>query len=288
MTKLQVEWYKVNETERANRANEEILRQRLAQEKKIAADQLAETSRHNYAAEQVSFFTAREGARHNQAVEGLQSQQLSEAQRHNLANEGIAQHEADTKRAQYFETTRHNAEVEQQGRTDVATRQAAQKAQQLYWERMAHNAAQEISLGFSQLQEAQRHNRETELLQSRQAATQAASVNETGRHNREQEQIAREQTQQRDTASKRQSQVGMYQAIESKRHNQATEGISQQGVQQRQQEIDLTAQRVPYQNFRDATAGAKSISDVVAQTLESTMKAFKVVSFFGGGINGQE
>lgn len=125
MTSNQIKYWSLEETKRSNRANErETNRSNVARE--------VETNRHNVITEQ-------ETERHNRATELLSASQVQEAQRHNMAVE------LQTDRAQ-AETERANLERENNARNQVALGYA------------------NVGLGYSQLAEAARHNRESENL----------------------------------------------------------------------------------------------------------------------------
>lgn len=105
MTKNQIEYQKLLETRRANRAGEIITQARdmAARDAKIV--ELSEASRHNKALEGLQGRSLDETARHNLAGERVQQGQLSESIRHNKAGEQLG---SDT----LSETTRHNLGVE--------------------------------------------------------------------------------------------------------------------------------------------------------------------------------
>lgn len=71
MTSLQVDYWKLEETARTNRANEGL-----------RADELAETIRHNQATESIGWAQINEAARHNQATEAVQRFQAVTDRRH--------------------------------------------------------------------------------------------------------------------------------------------------------------------------------------------------------------
>lgn len=102
MTKNQIEYGKLRETQRANLSQEDLTRKRDTAAKELGINTLAETSRHNKAveildssklAETVRSNVAKEQEtrRHNEAGELLGSKQLDETIRHQTATEGETQ-----------------------------------------------------------------------------------------------------------------------------------------------------------------------------------------------------
>lgn len=120
MTKNQIEYMKVLESQRANRATEALTASRDKTNRELGLGTLAETSRHNKATEQQQYAVLGESKRHNVATEALGQATLSEQQRHAIATE----------------TEQHRANVAKEGLT-----------------------AQQINLGQSQLAETKRHNK---------------------------------------------------------------------------------------------------------------------------------
>lgn len=128
MTRNQIEYLKLRETQRSNQTQEELTRQRdqttrelgfanlaEAQRHNLAGEQhninvLGETKRHNVATEQqqvaqlqYNYAVLGETQRHNQATESAQERQLIELNRHNLATENTQQYQAETGRLSFQE-----------------------------------------------------------------------------------------------------------------------------------------------------------------------------------------
>lgn len=172
MTKNQIEYLKLRETQRANLAQEELTRTRDSRSYEIGLGTLAESQRHNRATEEQARVSLDETARHNLAGEQLTRSSLDESIRHNQAVEQeAARHnkvgESYNERA-LKESSRHNLAQEQIGRSQVGASYA------------------NITLGYSQLDETNRANvaRETETNRSN-----VARETETERHNQKGESI---------------------------------------------------------------------------------------------------
>ena len=97
----------------------------------IQRDTLTETQRHNKEGENISWFANYETKRHNQETEGISWFNAYENQRHNQASESINWFNA-------HENQRHN--------------QASESIQQ-----------SQVSLGYAQLNETSRHNKQLEV-----------------------------------------------------------------------------------------------------------------------------
>lgn len=105
MTKNQIEYNKLLETQRANMASEELTRKRDQATRELGLDQLRETARHNQQVELQARDNLAEQYRNNLA-------QLQELQRSHLASEGIARQNADTNTQIAQESKRHNVASE--------------------------------------------------------------------------------------------------------------------------------------------------------------------------------
>lgn len=107
MTKNQIEYNKLRETQRANRATEELTTERDEAQRRLGLRTLQETARHNQQVELQARDNLAEQFRNNTA-------QLNELQRAHLASEGIAQQNADTERERSGEIIRHDATSEKE------------------------------------------------------------------------------------------------------------------------------------------------------------------------------
>lgn len=119
MTKNQIEYAKLLETNRANLAQEELTRKRdtgqlelghlnLGETRRSNMAREVETAQHNRATESLDSSKLGETSRHNAQQEALEAMKLSENSRHNRAQEVVALQEADTRRAGVDETRRSN------------------------------------------------------------------------------------------------------------------------------------------------------------------------------------
>lgn len=199
MTKNQIEYLKLRETQRSNRVSAELKQQELGNAFAINTLSLDETARHNRAVEANTANDVSERVRHNIVSELHSEMSVNEQRRANLAREA--------------ETKRSNIASERLGVDSLsATRQYH---------------SQQVGLGYSQLAESSRANqaREAETTRSNQAAesiklmsqqeitrSNLAKESETHRHNVVSEAISRfGNTLQSEGQS------------ETKRHNQASE-----------------------------------------------------------------
>lgn len=105
MTKNQIEFNKLRETQRNNRQLERLTAQRDLANRKLGLSQLQETARHNLQVELQARDNLAETYRNNQAY-------LDEQHRAHLAQEGIARLNADTQQAVAAEQARHNLAAE--------------------------------------------------------------------------------------------------------------------------------------------------------------------------------
>lgn len=163
MTRNQIEYNKLLETQRANKANETLtdLRDRAAREARVV--ELRELGRHNLATEQ-------ETVRHNVAGEEVASRQASELERHQRQTESL-QHAIN------LETNRANLAREQQARDTLAE----SRRHSLVTEQQGY---QTIDLRGQELAESIRHSKAQESISRTQAAAsqmQAAAVREQAR-----------------------------------------------------------------------------------------------------------
>lgn len=166
MTQNQVNYAKILEERRANRANEKLMELRDARSYEIAQIQAEET------------------ARANRARESLNLSQLEETKRANLASEAL-------KGVAAAETARHNQESEQQGRVSlgITASQAAEVARSnaaRERETERSNRAREIETNRSNVAretETSRSNRANESLKAQTTALGYAQLAEQRRLN---------------------------------------------------------------------------------------------------------
>lgn len=172
MTRNQIEFAKLRETQRANLANEELTRLRDSRAHSVSLGQLQETGRHNQAVEALDTKRVSEQYRHNLATEILEQDSQRERRRANLAQEqlkttelGLKAQEVDLRAESQEETHRHNVETEAAKSVDQA-------------------------LDAARIQETQRHNVQQEAIgradvgvRSQQVGVQSAQLTESQRHN---------------------------------------------------------------------------------------------------------
>lgn len=107
MTKNQIEYQKLLETMRANRATEDITKSRDEASRRLGLDTLQETARHNQQVELQARDNLAEQYRNNVA-------QLQELQRSHLASEGLTQQRIGVEKGQLAELGRHNTVTEEE------------------------------------------------------------------------------------------------------------------------------------------------------------------------------
>lgn len=177
MTQNQIEYWRLQESHRSNRANEvETNRHNIATESEtnrnnslvhaLGRAQLAETNRSNIAKETQNAINQMEVARHNRAMEQQQDRQLL-----------INQQDADTRRYSALASATNGAisnlndSVRNMQNYDLGIKNLAETIR-------SHK--QNETLGLAQLSESQLHNRVTESETSRH---NTATEQETHRHN---------------------------------------------------------------------------------------------------------
>lgn len=185
MTKNQIEYLKLRESQRANLAQEDLTRLRDQRSYVINLGTLAESQRHNIASEQQAKASLDETSRHNLVGEQISGKSLEETVRHNKAGESelkrhnIAGEQYNERALQ--EQSRHNVAQESIGRSQVGATYA------------------NIALGYQQLGETKRSNlaRENETYRSNVARetemnrSNVAREEETYRHNTQEEYLTR-------------------------------------------------------------------------------------------------
>lgn len=161
MTKNQIEFNKLLETQRANRRQEELTALRDSNTYAIGLGTLRETERANRAKEGYNLSYLDELSRANQAKELLSYGTLRETLRSNKAREAEL---SRSNLARETETIRANIAAEQLRLNELYERIRSNKASESI-------AGSNISLGYAQLAEAQRSNlaRETETQRSNMA-----------------------------------------------------------------------------------------------------------------------
>jgi hypothetical protein len=172
MTKNQIEYLKLRETQRANLVQEDLTRSRDSRSYEIGLGTLAESQRHNRATEEQARVSLDEVVRHNLAGEKLSRGSLDESIRHNMATES--------------EAARHNKVGESYNERSLRESQRHNIAQEGIGRSQVGASFANISLGYSQLGETSRANiaRETENTRSNVAREQ-----ENLRHNQSTEAI---------------------------------------------------------------------------------------------------
>lgn len=182
MTKNQIEYLKLRETQRANLKNESLTEMRDKTAKELGFGNLAETSRHNQATERHNTYvlgetqrhnlaqeslnakSLEESARHNLSMEGYYRDQLTETQRSNLAREGLERGKLSIQASQVHEQARHNQVVELETRRSNVARESEMYRSNVTKERENEraNRARETESNRSNLANEQQRARELE------------------------------------------------------------------------------------------------------------------------------
>lgn len=304
MTRNQIEYAKLNETVRANRAQEQLTADRDAAVRRLGLDTLAETSRHNQQVELQARDNLAEQYRNNVA-------QLAELQRSHMSNEGIAvsnyeranrelseairSHQASEQiaidrlaldRAGLAENQRHNLANED---ISLFGTQSSRYAAEL--SSSSHVSAASIAAAASQyasdntLIARQLQNDVQKYGIDVNAQAQRSSVAEQYRSN-----LAREAETRRANLARESLLRG--QQLETARHNVATEAFSERSrmsdVNLRQQQLSIQQQQAttqqrradvdislaPSQKFSNYVSGIRGLADT-ASTVWSTITGRK-------------
>lgn len=210
MTKNQIDYNKLVETRRSNLENEEIARTRAEREYELGILNLQELGRHNMATEAHAVNVLAESSRAAREQERLLADRNLETQRANLRAEEISlsnlAEQSRSNRAREAETYRSNLAKEVElHRSNLESESIRRRANVIN--------AQSVSLGYSQLAEAQRANvqREKENVRSAKASEQIRR-----------QQIAATKAVQQE-ANRETKRANKAREKESKRHNQAVE-----------------------------------------------------------------
>lgn len=167
MTRNQIEYLKLLESQRANREGERLTEARDQTTRELGFAQLGETTRHNMASEGLQLMSIQETTRANKAREEQQRNELAELHRHQVAVE------TETRRsnmAREAETHSYNQSV------------INLRSKELSEQQRLHD--QQYQLGMSQLAETRRSNAAREAEQVR---SNLAREFETYRSNTQQE-----------------------------------------------------------------------------------------------------
>lgn len=223
MTKNQIEFAKLQEQQRANRAQEALTGRRDTLTAQLGLNTLEETKRANRERERQNTVVLGETQRHNLRLESLQAIGLDETSRHNKAQEQVslqvANETARSNRARERETSRANKAQELEANRSNRVREAetarANRAREAEDVR-AHNlnydiGRQNVALGYGNLWESQRR---TDL----QIEQNYAELAERQRHQRAVEQETKRSNRQNEALNKRKQ-------IEAERHNKKSENI---------------------------------------------------------------
>lgn len=243
MTRNQIEFHKMMETRRANRATEEITRTRDERAHTVALGQLSELSRHNFESEKLTQRSLDETSRHNLETESHARSVLAEQQRHSMAVEAETYrsnvaHEIELNRSNLAkEAETHRSNVAREGETKRSNLAAeALRSQELAEQARYHTAS--INLGYANLAETSRSNKTKEAEIMRSNMTQEIERNRSN--------LAQEALEDARIA-------------ETVKHNRATERSKAVELSKRQQEIDLLKSRTGSENVRRGFQNARDV-----------------------------
>lgn len=199
MTKNQIEYNKLLETQRFNTAQAEMQREQIANDFVAKQLSLQESQRHNRASESISALMQQESQRHNLATEQVSLDSNAEQQRANKAREA----------------EQHRSNVAQEALSSRSLDQSKQ-----YQTASVGLGYSQVGLGYSQLAETQRTNIAHEGIQMysnlEQSRANQARENEAKRHNIVSEAISRygntltQQRQSEQTRHNKASEVSMF------------------------------------------------------------------------------
>lgn len=272
MTANQINYAKHREDVRHNRVSE------IHEHRKIGISERAqtETERHNREGETINWFQSREAARHNVVSESQFSDQLAETRRANQARE--------------YETHRSNVAQESEARRSHLANEALQGSSLA--ESIRHNRIGET--------ETARHNLASESYNLSQLTQRRRELEESARHNREQERISwydASAAQIRAQASMRSAEAAIQQAgtrhlevqntydmqsrqlVETSRHNREIE--QQQRAQTRARNREVYVSEMQQNDNREMLGYRK------AQAIASTARDASIaIAGFGKIIGG--
>lgn len=180
MTRNQIEYNKLLEQQRANRAQEEIRRSRDAADIQLGHAQLEEVGRHNVATEQLQLSSLDETSTHNRETERISLLGQQEQQRHNIATESLTGRSLS-------EQQRSNQAREQQARAELEFSQRRQSQEvALEQQRQQISLLQEVTrrrlatVREAELAEQRRHNIVTEAFGAPRAAETVVKITNSG------------------------------------------------------------------------------------------------------------
>lgn len=306
MTRNQIEYLKFKESQRSNMRQEELTAARDSVAKELGFGTLAETTRHNQASEAHNVRVLGETQRHNVVQEFHNSQILGEQIRSNVAREELQraanEETARSNLARERESSRHNKELENQGRIQLGlteqglnesrrsnlAREAETYRANLARESEAHranvaseaNRAQQIQLGYDQLDQTRKYQQSSIALGYSQLA-------ENSRANRANEQIRLGELNERQRSNvanealvkardrmnfEEQVRANLAREEETRRHNQAVELIdaSKQEIAQSRLDEDIRHNKVS-EGQSGVSAALKGIETTVRYVLPIIM-----------------
>lgn len=276
MTRNQIEYFKVLETQRANKAQEALTFTRDSNAYVLGAKQHTETQRHNQETEALGRAQLGETIRANQERERYNVLVLNEQQRHNVETE---QEAARANRAREDETRRYNTlYLNELNRSHLAQEQETERANRAREQLTARELTETeryhrdtVGLGYSQLAEQRRANvaRETENRRSNIAAEQ-----ERFRHNLVEERLTTERqaeiersnlvgesiSQQR--ADTEEGRLKLQQRQELRQLRQTSHDIAVE-----QERLELERARTKAQNFGNYAQGANNVTQAITRIL---------------------
>lgn len=290
MTRNQIEYLKFKESQRSNMRQEELTAARDSTARELGFGTLAETTRHNQASEAHNTRVLGETQRHNVAQEFHNAQVLGEQIRSNVAREALQraanEETARSNLARERESSRHNQELESQGRVQLRlteqnlnenrrsnlAREAETHRSNLARENETHranvtseaNRAQQIQLGYDQLNQTRKYQQASIALGYSQLAESARANRESERirlgelTERQRSNVANEAlVKARDKMNfEEQVRSNLAREEENRRHNQAVELIdaSKQEIAQSRLDEEIRHNKVSEEQSGVSTA----------------------------------
>lgn len=242
MTRNQIEYSKLLETQRTNRVNEGLTRQRDVNTYLLGSRQLSESQRHNRETEAQGRQNLQETRRSNQAREQISLDTLAETRRSNLATEALRGREADIKAG---ELEVHRGTLDETRRTNQV-REGIQR--DTLAETTRSNLAREAETARHDIatEQNQRYSAQMQLAGTKYASDTNYKASQNATYQRDlasqrQLQLGREQLQQKEVNDTRARLISTMGTLEQMRANKATESIRREEAAARTGALEETA-----------------------------------------------
>lgn len=238
MTRNQIEYSKLKETQRSNQMNEGLTQRRDTNTYLLGSRQLGETQRHNREMESQGRLSLDETKRSNQMREAISLDQLAETQRSNLASEALRGREADIKQG---ELEVHKGTLEETRRSNLS-REEIQRNTLSETIRSNKVREQETARHDVQTERNQRYSAQMQYAGTKYNADQAYAAQQNATYQRDiasqrSLQLGREQLEQKTINDTRNRMIGTMGTLENMRANRASEGLRRDEVTVKQEDL---------------------------------------------------